>query len=332
MSVAGLPAAAATSGAPASAAWPMGYLHTFGPRADPATALTWGLLDISIAVIAVITFLVAAGVVVRRARASLPAVSEPSGAAWITIGVGLTVVVLAACLLWTVRVVAEIDSPALRPDLTLQVDARRWWWRLGYPGVQGGAGGFFSANEIHIPVGRPVLVELTSPDVIHSFWVPALTGKTETIPGRTNISWMQADQPGAFRGQCTEYCGVQHAQMALVVVAQPQAEFDAWRAAQAAPAAQPDTAETRQGEAVFEVHCAVCHTVRGSLAHGQAGPDLTHLMSRGTIASGILPNTTGSLSGWISDPQALKPGALMPATDLSGPQLGEVVAYLETLK
>ena len=188
-----------------------------------------------------------------------------------------------------------------------------------------------TANEIHIPAGQPVLVRLESNDVIHSFWVPALAGKTDTIPGRINLTWLQADRPGTYRGQCTEFCGMQHAHMAFAVVADPPAVFARWRAAQALPAVMP-VGEAAVGQHVFMGHCAGCHAVGGSAAHGRKGPDLTHLMSRTMIAAGLLDNNVNTLSGWISDPQALKPGARMPPTWLSGPQLHAVVAYLGTLR
>ena len=312
-------------------AWPMGYLATFGPRADPATALTWGLMDISIAVVAIVTLLVVAGALLRRVRArgAMPAADRGGrgGMAWIVVGCGITVVVLAISMVWTVQVLAQIDSPASKPALAIEITGHQWWWEARYLSDQPGQV-FTTANELHIPVGRPVRLTLASADVIHSFWVPALTGKTDTIPGRTNLGWMQADRPGVYRGQCTEYCGEEHAKMALYVVAEPPARFAAWRQAQLQPA--PGTA--LPGQAVFEARCGACHTVRGTGAGGVVGPDLTHLMSRSTIASGILPNDTADLSGWIANPQALKPGSAMPATNLNGTQLTQVVAYLETLK
>lgn len=314
---------------------PLNYLQTAGPRADPATALTWGLLDISVAVVVIVTVLVVLGVALRRApggEAGTALSPQGSGLNWIVVGVILTLAALAVSLVWTVMVVAKIDSPATTPALTVRVEARQWWWRADYPAAGPADPAFSTANEIHIPVGRPVLFELTSPDVIHSFWVPALTGKTDTIPGRQNLSWMQADRPGRYAGQCTEYCGVQHAKMGLAVIAQPQADFDAWRAAQGTPAASPTDAEAVRGEAVFASHCASCHIIRGGPGHGQAGPDLTHLMSRGALAGETVANTPGGLAGWVSNPQGIKPGAHMPASQLSGPDLNAVVAYLETLK
>ncbi len=309
----------------------MGYLTTFGPRADPATALTWGLMDLSIAVVVIVTLLVVAGALIRRVKAkgAMPA-AGPGGRgslAWIAVGCALTVVALLVSMIWTVQVLAKIDSPASTPALAIEITGHQWWWEAKYLSDQPDQV-FVTANELHIPVGQPVQLKVTSADVIHSFWVPALTGKTDTIPGRTNVGWMQADRPGTYRGQCTEYCGEEHAKMALYVVAEPPASFEAWRQAQLTPAA----ATALPGQAIFEARCGACHAVRGTRAGGVVGPDLTHLMSRSTIASGLLPNDTASLSGWVSNPQALKPGSAMPATNLNGAQLTQVVAYLETLK
>jgi cytochrome c oxidase subunit 2 len=314
----------------------MGYLETFGPRADPVTQLAWGLTALSVAVVIIVTLLVLAGVLARRQRASedlraLPVGGGGDGMRWIYVGLALTMVALVASLVWTVAVAAAVNSPASKPALTLQVVGHQWWWEVVYDPDQPGRT-FVTANEIHIPVGRPVAVKLVGADVIHSFWIPALTGKTDTIPGRTNLAWLQADRPGIYRGQCTEYCGEQHAHMALYVVADPPAAFEAWRAAQARPAAAPQAPDAQRGAAVFQARCSACHAVRGTEAGGLAGPDLTHLMSRRTIAAGTLPNNLASLSGWIANPQALKPGARMPATWLSGPQLADLRAYLETLR
>jgi cytochrome c oxidase subunit 2 len=166
-------------------------------------------------------------------------------------------------------------------------------------------------------------------DVIHSFWVPSLGGKTDTIPGQTNITWLQADRPGIYRGQCTEYCGKQHANMGFFVVAEPAQQFEQWRRQQIAPAApSPNLA---QDVAAFQTRCGVCHTVRGTPAGGKVGPDLTHVMSRGTIAAGTLPNTPGHLTGWIANPQGIKPGNLMPQIDMSGADLNAIRSFLQTL-
>ncbi|WDR02206.1 c-type cytochrome [Devosia algicola] len=184
--------------------------------------------------------------------------------------------------------------------------------------------------SLHIPVGVPVHFNLTSPDVIHSFWVPALGGKTDVVPGRVNQMWLMADKPGVYRGQCSEYCGSEHAQMGLYVIAEPRADFDAWRAAQQARALTPTAPD--EGFVQFNVHCGKCHNVRGTMAQGDKGPDLTHLMSRSTIAAGMLDNNIGNLSGWIAHPQGIKPDALMPDIALSGPELQSILSYLKTLK
>jgi cytochrome c oxidase subunit 2 len=313
----------------------MAYLKTYGPRADPVTGLTWGLIDLSLAVIAIVTVLVVAGVAVRRQRAAaagqtLAVGGESGGLSWIWIGVALTLIALVASLVWTVEVMAAVGSPATKPAVTVEVTGHQWWWEARYLDPDPSRT-FVTANEIHIPVGRPVLVKLKGADVIHSFWIPALNGKTDTIPGRTNLTWMQADRPGTYRGQCTEYCGLQHAHMAAFVIADPPDVFEAWRRAQTEPAA-PAAGASAGGEGLFVDRCGACHTVRGTTAGGIAGPDLTHLMSRATLAAGTVPNTVSGLEGWIANPQALKPGARMPATDLSGAELGQLTAYLETLR
>ena len=187
-------------------------------------------------------------------------------------------------------------------------------------------------HELHVPVGVPVRVRLRGEDVIHSFWPPALTGKTDAIPGRVDETWLQADRPGRYMGQCTEYCGAEHAHMAFFIQADPPAQFEAWRRNQALPAAAPAGPQAAAGEQVFLARCASCHTVRGVSEHGRNAPDLTHVASRPTLAAGAIPNTTAGLSGWISDPQAIKPGNRMPTLYLSGPDLQAVTAYLMSLK
>jgi len=309
---------------------PLAYLHTYGPRADPVTDLMWFLIWLSMAVVAIVAGLVVAGVMVRGIGAARPrpaVVRGKGGVAWIVGGVALTVVALTVALVRTVAVLVRTDSPAVSPPLAIEVIGHQWWWEVRYP-ASGATPAFATANEIHVPVAVPVLVRLASADVIHSFWAPALTGKTDTIPGRTNITWFQADRPGFYAGACTEYCGLQHAHMALAVVAQPAADFARWRARQG----QQAVAAEGPGAAVFGRNCASCHAVRGTVAHGQKGPDLTHLMSRATIAAGLLLANGDALAGWIANPQALKPGTKMPATHLSGPELNAVTSYLRTLK
>ncbi len=321
--------------ASALAAAPMSYLRTFGPAGDPATRLGHGLGIVSIAVMVVITVLLLAAIYRRRAPPAntrdLAVSRDEGGVAWIYIGVGISTVVLVVCMVWTFYTVAAVAMPAKAADLTLEVTASQWWWNVRY-GRRDAARVFEVANEIHIPVGKPVRLELSSADVIHSFWVPQLVGKTDVIPGQTNVMWLQADQAGTYRGQCGEYCGAQHAHMALFVVADAPEQYQAWEARQLADAAPPTTERVRSGAQTFVAHCGACHRVRGTEAGGILGPDLTHLMSRKTIAAGVLPNTPDNLAAWIADAQASKPGSRMPTLALSVPDLAAVLAYLDTLQ
>jgi cytochrome c oxidase subunit 2 len=221
-------------------------------------------------------------------------------------------------------------GPPPHPDLTIDVSAHQWWWEVHYdaddPQLQ-----FSTANEIHIPVGAKVLVRLTGADVIHSFWVPQLSGKTDTIPGQTNLSWMEARVPGRYRGQCGEFCGFQHARMSLEVVAESASDFQRWRAHQLQPAAMPTTPQQQRGEALVEYRCGLCHAIRGSMAEARSAPDLTHLMSRRMIAAGTIVNSPANLAEWVQDPQSVKPGNLMPDQGLTAQQLADVQSYLELL-
>jgi cytochrome c oxidase subunit 2 len=311
---------------------PLGYLHTYGPAADPVTRLGWGLGFVSVAVVVIVSVLLLAGLLRRRGGAMAPLRVERSGHGlrWIYVGVGLSTIVLLVCTVWTVSTIAAVGRPA--PDAVaarIEVTGSRWWWRVRYLDDDPSRV-FITANELHVPVGRPVQVTVTSDDVIHSFWVPQLAGKTDAIPGLRNTLWLQADRAGRYRGQCGEFCGMQHAHMALEVVAEPPEAFDRWRAAQTAEA-HAASGLAGQGQAVFQARCGACHTVRGGGAGGAMGPDLTHLMSRARIAAGMLPNDTAALRGWIEDAPSEKPGTLMPRMALSGPDLNAVTAYLQTL-
>ncbi|EIF30773.1 cytochrome c oxidase, subunit II [Burkholderia sp. Ch1-1] len=217
--------------------------------------------------------------------------------------------------------------------LHIQVTGEQWWWKADYPG-DAGHPGFATANELHVPVGRPVIVSLKASDVIHSFWVPNLHGKKDMLPGIDSTIEFRADKPGVYRGQCAEFCGAEHALMAMLVFAQAPADYESWAARQAAPAsAAADMTTVQRGLQIFEQSsCANCHSVRGTSARGTVGPDLTHLMSRQTIASGVLANTPGNLADWIRDPGATKPGTTMPAVPLSAPDLQALVSWLATLR
>lgn len=317
-------------------ALPLGYLDAAGTRALTILPLTWFTLLVSIVVCLTIGVLLWMGV--RRGRAALAAdVAAASvarggnGLRWIGIGLLISAVPLLITLVWTMVALAKTAGPPSQPGLTIDVTAHQWWWSVRYDAVQP-SDVFETANEIHIPVGERVLVRLHGGDVIHSFWVPKLSGKTDAIPGQTNLSWIEAQVPGRYRGQCTEYCGEQHAHMGLEVVAQSPADFERWRADQLAPAPQPATDAQRRGLSVVEYRCGLCHEVRGTRAGAVSAPDLTHLLSRRMIAAGTLPNNPGSRVAWIQNAQELKPRNLMPNQYLPGAQLSDVEAYLELLK
>ena len=247
---------------------------------------------------------------------------EGGGLNWLWIGGGLSTLALLITVGWTVKVLADIQAPPGSPGLSIEVTGKQWWWQIHY---QSGGRDFVTANEIHVPVGVPVRLALVGGDVIHSFWVPQLAGKMDAIPGQINQTWLQANKPGIFAGQCTEYCGVQHSKMLLRVIAEPQADFQRWWADQlAAPRAAA-------GEKLFVQNCGNCHAVRGTDANGTMGPDLSHLMQRKTLASGVLPNDPQTLRRWITDPQSLKPGNRMPALPLSPAQFDAIHAYLAGL-
>jgi cytochrome c oxidase subunit 2 len=208
------------------------------------------------------------------------------------------------------------------------VIGHQWFWEVRYPGTNA-----VTANEIHIPVGVPVDVIATTDDVIHSFWVPELNRKIDMIPGRENRILLEADRAGRYRGQCAEFCGLQHANMSLYVFADPPARFRAWLANMAKPARAPTTQQQRAGLAVFlSQACSGCHQIRGTEAKGQVGPDLTHLRTRTTIAALTLRNDRGNLGSWILDPQHAKPGNKMPGFNVPGSQLDQLLAYLESLR
>lgn len=216
--------------------------------------------------------------------------------------------------------------------MVVEVTGNQWWWYIRYFNDDASLI-VVTANEIHIPVGRPVMIRGTSNDVIHSFWIPNLHGKADLIPSRVNTEWIQADRPGKFRGQCAEFCGMQHAHMALWVIADPPDQFEKWMNRQRQPAATPSDANLQRGQEVFLNHaCSFCHTIAGTTAMGSVGPDLTHLGSRLTIAAGTLPNTKGNLGGWIADPQSIKPGNHMATVELKSDDLQPLLDYLESLQ
>lgn len=244
-------------------------------------------------------------------------------------GVGLPVVTLSALLVYGVHAMADLRT--LPEDvLEIEVVGNRWWWDVHYLGDDGEV--ITTANEIRVPAGRPVHLSLRSNDVIHSFWVPSLAGKMDLIPGRTNRLVIQADKRGMYRGQCAEFCGAQHARMALHVIAESPADFSRWLDRQRNPGAMPNDDAARRGRAAFAQACAACHTVRGTSIARSPGPDLTHIAGRQFIGAGTLSNTRENLLAFITRTQELKPGSAMPSQAHLDPATQEaIVRYLETL-
>jgi cytochrome c oxidase subunit 2 len=320
---------ALTTSAPAA---PLQYLTGAGTKASPVVFLTWGVLIVAVSVIVIISSLLLVGFL-RRPRISLQpgeksdVGSNQTGLNWIWMGVGLSCVVLLLTVVWTVLVLADVETPGIQPAVTLEITGRQWFWEARYLSPNPSQI-FTTANEFHIPAGEPVRLKLIGGDVIHSFWVPQLAGKMDAIPGVTNETWFEATAPGVYRGQCTEYCGVQHAHMGIIVIADTPANFKKWWDHQLQSPTQPAS----DGADLFEAHCGGCHTVRGTDAAGTKGPDLSHLMSRSTIAAGFLPNNGPNLARWVSDPQSVKPGSLMPTPEISGAELKSIDTYLQTLR
>jgi cytochrome c oxidase subunit 2 len=324
--------AAALAPSAVAAKTPMAYFTAHGEMGARIAPLLHGLAYLAIAVVVVISGLVLIAVIRRGRRAVVADVPllDSHETQWISIGVGVSTLILIAYVTWTSIVMARIANPPSVPALTIEVDGHQWWWEAVYQNTDPSQV-FTTANEIHVPVGKPVRIELKSADVIHTFWVPSLAGKTQMIPGQTNVTWLEASRPGVYRGQCSQYCGMQHANMIFYVHADPPDSFELWRKNQLRATAEPADAEARAGEERFIQRCGACHTVRGTRAAGRVGPDLTHLLTRDTIA-GILRNGVGFRDGWIASPQHFKPGAYMPDPDLSGPDLAAIGAFLATLK
>jgi cytochrome c oxidase subunit 2 len=313
----------ACSGAPSP-------LSPKGPGASDIARLWWLMFWIAAAVCAVVTGLLLYAAVRSRGRQGGPPIRRPASVWPVVVGgIVVPLIVLAGVFAYSIHTQAVLSKAPSPADLTIEVIGHDWWWEVRYP-----AQGFTTANEIHIPAGRAVELKLSSVDVVHSFWVPELQSKRDLIPGHTNTLWLQADKPGDYRGQCAEYCGVQHAHMAFSVIAQSSADFDAWVARMRQPAAAPADPLAQRGWQVFEqMTCSSCHAVQGVSARGNAGPDLTHLQSRGLLAAGTLPNNRANLASWITAPGAIKPGVNMPAFDeLDSPTLQALLAFLETLQ
>jgi cytochrome c oxidase subunit 2 len=245
--------------------------------------------------------------------------------------VAATVIIIAGLTIASFYTTRGIGLPK-NAALTITVRGQQWWWQVIYSNANP-ALNFQTANEIHIPVDQDVRIQLESADVVHSFWVPSLAGKQDLVPGRSNSLFLRAERPGIYRGQCAEFCGLQHTHMALLVVADGPADYQRWIAAQRQNGVVPTDPDAAAGKVAFlSKPCAACHTVRGTPAAGTTGPDLTHIGSRQMIAAGLLETTRGSLAAWIADPQTLKPGNNMPMVPLTSVELRDISAYMESLK
>ena len=299
------------------------------PRSRAArgiSSLWWNMLLGSALALAVVALILAAAWM-RRNRAGVPGVRDGDRAAFaVVLGLGVVVPVLAIAALFffaNIFLIRDTTMPTAaaarseQPKLTIRVVGHQFWWEVRYPGTKA-----VTANEIHIPARTPVELLVHSDDVIHSFWVPQLNRKLDMLPEQTGRLLLYADRPGRYRGQCAEFCGLQHAHMGMYVFADPPAKFRKWLAAQAKPA--------RGGDArLFVSKCGSCHAIRGTAASSDVGPDLTHVGSRTSLAAVTIPNTAARMREWIRDPQGVKPGNQMPAVDLTRAQLDRLVAYLE---
>jgi cytochrome c oxidase subunit 2 len=323
---------------PACAAAPTGVSNIFKPVSTPAQAV----YELSLLALAICggIFLVVGGLLaytaIRFRRRPGDEGREPPQIygsnqielAWTVI----PLVIVFVLFLATARTIYDVQGAAPPADaLNVTVVGHQWWWEIRYPEL-----GIVTANELHMPVSdsirpRPTFLKLESADVIHSFWVPQLAGKTDLIPNRENVMWIEPTEPGTYVGNCAEYCGLQHARMLLRVIVHPPADFENWAAAQ--QESPPDDPQVRTGRELFlSTACVNCHAIRGTQATGTFGPDLTHLMSRETLGAGTVPNTAEKLRAWVQNPQTLKQGALMPNMQLTENEVNQIVAYLLTLK
>jgi cytochrome c oxidase subunit 2 len=306
-------------------------LHAESHQEHRISTLFWVLAIGSFIGLGVVAFFLLLGWV-RRHREGLPGGGgDKAGAGLVVVlGVAIPILVLSALFWYSDVDVIDSTSPpaAASTSMTVEVIGHQWFWEVRYPGTSA-----VTANEIHIPVHTRVNLVATTADVIHSFWVPELNRKIDMIPGQQNRILLDVDRVGVYRGQCSEFCGLQHAHMAMLVFADAPDVFRRWLAHMAQPAAEPRTASERRGRAVFlSQACSGCHAIRGTKAEGRVGPDLTHLQTRTTLAAVTIPNRKGDLAGWVLDPQHVKPGNKMPALPLKGPDFQDLLDYLEVLR
>lgn len=306
-------------------------LDVAGVQAQRIETLWWVMFWVT-TIVTVIVFALLAWAVLRARRHHAASADERLLLRYVTGGALATVTILFGLLIVTIITSRAIASQHDAQALQIEVTANQWWWNVEYQHPEPEQR-VRTANELHIPVGRTVGIKLLANDVIHSFWVPALHGKLDAIPGHEATLWLRADRPGIYRGQCAEYCGAQHAHMAFVVIAEPSDDFERWIQAQRTTAAEPQSPQEQRGlYLVQRSACVMCHTIRGTAAGGRMGPDLTHIASRGTILAATAARTAENLHRLIADPQQFKPGARMPALRLSDADRAAIVAYLERLR
>jgi cytochrome c oxidase subunit II len=313
-------------------------LQPVGPESARMEWVYWIIFWICLAVFLLMLFGFARGSRRGSKLVSDPAVviEDPEAdrrSQWgVGIAVAVTTVTLFIVLIFSVTSAKVVQAVGEHNPVTIELTGHQWWWEVVYPNSEPDLQ-VTTANEIHVPVGERIVVVTKSADVIHSFWVPNVTGKRDLIPGYASAISFRVDQPGFYRGQCAEFCGLQHAHMGLLLIAESRASFDTWRQAQLQDAAEPADPQTRRGREVFLSHaCVMCHTIQGTTAASRTGPDLTHIASRTRIAGESLPNVPGALGGWILDPQGIKPGNHMVPNTLSGDELQALIAYLQSLK
>ncbi|HUG46617.1 MAG TPA: cytochrome c oxidase subunit II [Sphingomicrobium sp.] len=306
--------------------WPPPIIDPAGPYAGPISTLTWALFAMAALVLVVV---IAAMWVALFGKAQQKRRLGGTAVIWIG-GIAFPVLVLTILLYFGLTLTRSLSYSIGGDEMRVRITGEMWWWRVAYlddrrrPVIH-------DANELHIPVGKPVVLELESADVIHSFWVPRLSGKLDMIPGRLNMKVIQANEPGVFGGQCAEFCGGPHALMGFIVVAHPPEQFEKLMQARLSPRGATGARPAVAGAELFQsAGCAACHRIAGTNANGLAGPDLTHVGTRRTLGAGILPNNRGTMMGWIANSQAIKPGNRMPPyTMLSGEELTELAVYLE---
>lgn len=306
--------------------WPPPVLDPAGPYAGSITLLSWILISMAAAVLLVV---LAALYLALFGRPELQRQVGGTKMIWAG-GIAFPLVVLSVLLVYGLSLTRHLSDPIDGSEMRVRVTGEMWWWRVAYLDRRGRPI-VHDANELHIPAGQPVVLELDSADVVHSFWVPRLSGKLDMIPGRRNRMRIQADAPGVFGGQCAEYCGGPHALMGFTVIAHEPAAFARLMEARTASQAAARGSTAVEGARLFQsTGCSACHRIAGTGANGLAGPDLTHVGSRRSLGAGILPNNRGTLIGWIGNAQTIKPGNRMPPyTLLSQAQLAQLADYLE---